>query len=213
MGLILVFDLDQTIASPAGDNDIIVNDKIIEILGVIQRANLRGNGVDAIFLLTNNSSAEYIKWIDGFLLEQTKSIGKFKGGDDYPEDDYFFDYIMDYNNSTRNGDRLTKSLNNIKVMVDKAGIEYITDKDLLTRIYFFDDLDHVIKDELAADGLGNQYIKITPPLEFKKKDLTDYNPIYAAIRNLMRRKAGGKRSCYKKRRTLRKLRTTKKRRV
>lgn len=210
MGLILVFDLDQTIASPAGDSDIIVNDKIVEILQVIERAKLRGNGVDAIFLLTNNSNTEYIKWIDGYLLEKTESIGKFKGEDDYPDDDYFFDYIMDYNNPSRNGDRLTKSLNNIKFMIDKAGIE---GTDLLSRIYFFDDLDHVIKGELAADGFGNQYIKITPPLEFKKKDLTDYRPIHAAIRNLMRRTAGGKRSRYKKRRTLRKLRNTKKRRV
>jgi len=82
-GLILVFDLDNTIYSWEGSapfnplNKRCINQPIWNIL--LRAAALRGRGVDAIFLLTNNGHYDFINAIDNALKIQSKSIGKFTG--------------------------------------------------------------------------------------------------------------------------------------
>jgi hypothetical protein len=88
-GLIFVFDLDETIANTSKPLEL--NRNILSILFNIVR--FRGNGIDGIFLLTNNSDIDYIASIDAILLKLTGSKGKFFGDYDFPEREYFFDYI------------------------------------------------------------------------------------------------------------------------
>ena len=81
-GLILVFDLDNTIYSWEGAafnplNPRCINQRIWNIL--LRAAALRGRGIDAIFLLTNNGHYDFINVIDNALKIQSKSIGKFTG--------------------------------------------------------------------------------------------------------------------------------------
>ena len=119
-GLILVFDLDNTIYSwegPSFDplNPRCINQRIWDIL--LRDAALRGKGVDGIFLLTNNGHYDFINAIDNALKTQSKSIGKFTGTKECnidalseiekryltadtnfekmnPTGTYFFDYIL-----------------------------------------------------------------------------------------------------------------------
>jgi hypothetical protein len=214
MGLILVFDLDQTLAHTT--NLLYFNLNIAHILNYITKKALRGSVINGIFLLTNNDNKEYVKLIDENLKRALKSTGAFRGGEGYPADTYFFDYIMDYTNSHRHANK-TKSYADIKFMVDSLGIRYTDDNELLRRTYFFDDLEHVLKGEMTAAGLPDHYIQITPPFENKAEDVTNYEPVRAAItaeEEVMRgeltvagktyrvSRKGGKRS-YKKRKTRR----------
>jgi len=196
MGLILVFDLDETITYMDSENNVHFNDNVIELFIYIKEKFLRGVVIDAIFLLTNNSDKKYIKNINDFIvyhlrntdknvLNNIGNIGTFTGGEEgYPEGVYFFDYIMDYVHSHRNP-RKTKSFADIKYMADKIGITYNNNLDLLNRIFFFDDRDHVIKTEMEENGIQNHYIKITPPyqpdLDSFFTDNTNYKPVYDAI--------------------------------
>ena len=212
MGLILVFDLDQTLAHTT--DLVYFNFNIVHILNYIVKKALRGSVIDGIFLLTNNDNKGYVKLIDENLKTGLKSTGAFKGGEGYPADTYFFDYIMDYTHSRRHANK-TKSYADIKFMADVLGIRYNDDNELLRRTYFFDDLEHDIKGEMTAAGLPDHYIQITPPFEHKAEDVTNYEPVKMAIEADERamqdavtlsgktyRVKGGKRS-YKKRKTRR----------
>jgi len=214
MGLILVFDLDQTLAHTT--DLVYFNFNIVHILNYIVKKALRGSVIDGIFLLTNNDNKDYVKLIDENLKKALKSTGAFRGGEGYPADTYFFDYIMDYTNSHRHANK-TKSYADIKFMADGLGIRYADDNELLRRIYFFDDLEHDLKGEMTAAGLPDHYIQITPPFENKGADVTNYEPVKMAIDAEERAmhsavtldgmtyrvsRKGGKRS-YKKRKTRR----------
>lgn len=200
MGLILVFDLDETITYTDSENNVHFNDNVIDLFAYIKQKFLRGVVIDAIFLLTNNSDKKYIKNINDFIVYHLRNtnnntlnnignignIGIFTGGEEgYPEGVYFFDYIMDYVHSHRNP-RKTKSLADIKYMADKIGLTYNNDLDLLNRTFFFDDRDHVIKTEMEEHGIPHHYIKITPPYEPDLndyfKDDTNYKSVYDAIK-------------------------------
>jgi len=120
-GLILVFDLDNTIYDCEDCKDYkplkppCVNKLIENIL--TRAAALRGKGVDAICMLTNNASYDFINTIDQYLLNLTQSVGKFTGVAEAnpayaryaerqfvrpdkifsavnPDGRYFFDYIL-----------------------------------------------------------------------------------------------------------------------
>jgi ankyrin repeat protein len=81
-GLIFVFDLDNTIYSWEGPTFRPLNRRCINtsIWNILLRADaLRGMGVDAIFLLTNNGGYDFINEIDNALKTETGSIGKFNG--------------------------------------------------------------------------------------------------------------------------------------
>ena len=178
MGLILAFDLDQTLAHTT--DLVYFNFNIVHILNYIVKKALRGSVIDGIFLLTNNDNKDYVKIIDANLNRALKSTGAFRGGEGYPEDNYFFDYIMDYTHSRRHANK-TKSIADIKFMADVIGIRYNDDNELLRRTYFFDDLVHDLKGEMIAAGLPDHYIQITPPFEHKAEDVTNYEPVKVAI--------------------------------
>jgi len=212
MGLILVFDLDQTLAHTT--EFIYFNKTILHLFEYITKKALRGTVIEGIFLLTNNASMAYVKKIDELLKTEFKSTGAFTGGAGYPADTYFFDYIMDYNHPNRQADK-SKSALDVIFMANNLGIGYTDLSNLLQRTYFFDDLEHTLKTDMAAAGVPDHYIQIKPPFENKAPDNTNYEPVYVAVlaeeENLSKettlrgttfKTTGGKRS-YKKRKTRR----------
>jgi hypothetical protein len=189
-GLFLVFDLDETIANIT--QPVRLNPKIVDIL--IRASSLRGNGVEAICLLTNNSDKSYITYIDNILLEITGSVGRYGTlvDDDMPQKEYFFDYIASRNHPIRvkncnSGDfQCTKQYIEIKRIAEKLGYNYTQDE-LMPRLYFFDDQVHLLKVELKFSFGGlykNHYIQITPGFTGKQMDRTDYSPILRAFNEI-----------------------------
>jgi hypothetical protein len=183
-GLILVFDLDQTlidtkdvflvkkngnedaelklrrdmIENPYVSDDFIegsVNARLIEEV-LIPASKLRGNGVDGIFLLTNNGSVPYVESVCRYL---ANTIGNTDGNR------YFFDYIMTRNDPSKRADPFSKNVSNIKHMLrhdcpfskrHRRPVITIDDYDLAQRLFFFDDQEHVIHNELFKNiGLGS----------------------------------------------------------
>ena len=210
MGLILVFDLDDTIAHMRSDSIVQINQRILNIFNYIKQNALRGSVIDTIFLLTNNSIKKYIKYIDNLLLMAIGSTGAFKGGEQgYPVDNYFFDYIMDYVHSSRNYDK-TKSIEDVVYMLDKLNISYSSTADIMSRTFFFDDQEHNMRIDMSVHGFPDHYIKITPPFTIDDNDKTNYYPVLDSIQKESQTLiGGGKRSRYKKRRTLRRIRKNK----
>ena len=189
-GLILVFDLDETITSTG--EPLYLNTYILNIL--TKASKLRGKRVDAICLLTNNSDRDYVAFIDSQLLQRTGSIGKYTGDDGMPTDqEYFFDYIMTREHFLRCNE--TKSLKDIKRFAFMLELPYVDDNDLKNRTFFFDDQPHILQKELDP----GHYVLITPGFTGREEDLTDYSSILAALST-----RGGKGSRNKKRRTLKK---------
>jgi len=232
MGLILVFDLDQTIIDSNAPElfmnleypmnkeyqSIIkknMNPKVVDIL--LKAAKLRGKGVDAICLLTNNSIIDFVAKVDSVLLElSNNNIGKFKKvqgsykSENIPGEDFFFDVIMTANNPMRLG--LTKSLYDIQTMMLYLKIPVKSTEELLSRLYFFDDVgEHVLRSDFYEDGGINidHYIHITPRFRKGVKDETDYTPILTAFNTIKAQMGGGKKRKHsvklKRRGTLKKL--------
>jgi hypothetical protein len=184
-GFILVFDLDQTLIDThkvfSGESDenknfryrtMILNNPslsyhfldeyvnhrlITEILK--PAAKLRGNGVDGIFLLTNNNSDDYVKAVCRYLANK---VGNTDGNT------FFFDYVMTRNDPAKERDPLGKNLSFIKHMLKhecpfskrkREPIAYTDDADLTERLFFFDDQIYDLFEEFP-DGLSNHYIQI-----------------------------------------------------
>jgi|UniRef100_A0A6C0HE50 hypothetical protein len=217
--LFLVFDLDETIANITLPTRL--NPKVLNIL--IQASSLRGRGIEAICLLTNNSDKSYIAYIDSLLLEITGSIGRYGSlvDDDMPKKDYFFDYIASREHPIRikgsNSAKFesSKQYIEIKRISDKLGYDY-DQKELMSRLYFFDDQLHLLKIEFkySFDGLyEDHYIQVTPSFNERTIDKTNYNPILEAFRKIEKENYklnGGKmRSSNKKRRTHKKRKQSK----
>lgn len=181
-GLILVFDLDETIVNTT--KPLKFNPEILKILTVA--SSIRGQGVDAIFLLTNNGDDKYVDEINKGLARIT----------DY-DNDKFFDAVMTANHMFRTleDDYPIKHLQDIKILMSAARKPFRTNEDLMSRTYFFDDQEHVIQHEMEDNFDGkyaNHYIKITPGFTGKgEEDLTNYEPIDSAIRSVQR---GGKKT-------------------
>ena len=234
MGIILVFDLDQTIAHSEEDEKVIINNNIIKLFKYIYRNGSRSPAVDRIYLLTNNSNKDYIKFIDNWLKDNIPARGSFTGdtltglnnsSEYYEIDDYFFDYILDYDHYSREGKGI-KGLKDIKFMLNIFGGYPDNDQELVSRTFFFDDLPtHAIKKEMKTLGYENHYIQITPPFKGVELDRTDYSLVYLTIQEMedaLDKEAnndmnflGGKRLYYKKHKSLRhkKGKSLKKRRV
>lgn len=181
-GLILVFDLDETIVNTR--KPIQFNPEILKILRVA--SSIRDQGVDAIFLLTNNGDDKYVDQINKGLARIT----------DY-DNDNFFDAVMTANHMFRTleDDYPIKHLQDIKILMSAARKTFTTNEDLMSRTYFFDDQEHIIQHEMEDNFDGkyaDHYIKITPGFTGKgEEDLTNYEPIDSAIRSVQR---GGKRN-------------------
>lgn len=210
MGLILVFDMDQTILDSSDpylferpntpEAHIILKQKIRDglnwnVVNILRRAaNLRPSGkVTAICLLTNNSSEILVSAVDEVLYEETgNSRGRYKtyelDGDDrtMPEKPYFFDSIMMRQHSFRKktvDDNPPKRIIDIWNMMYFLGIE--GNMENMKDIYFFDDIGtHVLRNELnsLADGkYSDHYIQINPPFRSSLPDRTNYDSILRAL--------------------------------
>jgi len=163
MGLVLVFDLDQTLidsnglslSKNQGKENIWnrigshLNTKIInEVLKPALELRVERK-VDAIFLLSNNSGKEYVVNVIHYLALIL--------GVDEP-----FDYVMIRQHSSRpQSDNPPKRLQDVKFMMDNTVIPIpYSDDTLASRVYFFDDnTAHEIRKELEPD----HYIEIQGP--------------------------------------------------
>jgi len=218
MGIILVFDLDQTIVDTKiilrtnNNNNAIFfpqTPEVLErlkqeieaalnptILNILKQASLqRYSLVDAILLLTNNSSERYVAAVDSVLSSLCGNYGKYQTNNinsenenarEMPKQRYFFDEIMMRNHRTRlNGvnkrtakiygfeSDLTKRLKDVQKMMEYLDVEYkgYSSKYYKENTYFFDDNPHVIDSEI------DNSIRITPPFRVGRVDRTDYSPI------------------------------------
>jgi len=214
MGLVLVFDMDQTILDssdpylferpPTPEAHIILKEKIRlalnwNVVNLMKRAaKLRPSGqVSAICLLTNNSSTILVSAVDEVLFEEIGSKGKYKtyrgNANDrtMPDKPYFFDSIMMRQHSSRPKTvdnnppkRLVDVLNMLQFIGIEAGPDSIKD------IYFFDDIGtHALRPEFnfMSDGkYKDHYIQITPPYNKYLQDTTDYRSVLHALAALDR---------------------------
>jgi hypothetical protein len=157
-GWVLVFDLDQTITSIQYNNELTesihFNQKIIEILKGAVKDREQGI-VSAIFLLTNNADAHYIEHIHD---ELQRMIGQST----------IFDYIMDANHPARIHLAQLVHISNAK-QKSLVDVEFMlkllnkTTKNLINRLLFFDDQEHILSLQLKNAGKSKHFIHINPP--------------------------------------------------
>jgi hypothetical protein len=188
-GLVLVFDLDNTIidthgglmeainnkTTPQEEKDRLIgealNSKLVDQV-LRPAAQLRDSGsgkVDCIFLLTNNSDRNYVSTICSYLARTLESKGLFEtirnvqgiGDVNIPYlPGYFFDYIMvRYHHSRSGSDNPPKRMADVIFMMNALKKPI---NDLERRTFFFDDMlpKHFIQRELAAKGYADNYIFI-----------------------------------------------------
>lgn len=210
-GLVLVFDLDNTLIDTNDMESMKANEQLIKdalnrniIYNVLRTAeNFRTaypGSIDAILLLTNNDDSVYIskvcKVIADMFPDKRSNFRNIRNSKNAPEnsrfinDDkpLFFDYIMMRGNKHRmrlgKNRGLVKNRELVKKMLDILNIECDDIHSLRNRIYFFDDQEHPEMRSQIADG---HYIKIKGPVEgggFIKgtEDLTNYDPIIQEFR-------------------------------
>jgi hypothetical protein len=154
-GWVLVFDLDQTITYDDDRTESIhFNPKIIEILKGAVKDRQQGI-VSAIFLLTNNADKEYIEYIHNELKE---IIGL----------PMIFDSIMDANHPSRIHVAHLTQISNAK-QKSLADVECMlrqtckTTKNLIYRVLFFDDQEHLLSLQLKKAGKPEHFIHVHPP--------------------------------------------------
>jgi hypothetical protein len=196
-GIILVFDLDQTLIDTESyfkseegltkDVKNYFNPKLIDIL---RRAIChKGRGVDAILLLTNNSSEEYVRNCDIALSRLLDYKSPYWNKESFS---FFDNYMIRYDRRrTINNDSnswISKKLYDVRIMLDDPiKIKSTSYGDIARRTYFFDDnTNHLIIHELASYGYADHYIRIKGEHGFSKHamDTTDYKAIYRALDRL-----------------------------
>jgi len=211
-GLIFVFDLDQTLIDSDGifeeGQNSIYNHLNMTLLrkALAPAAEFRDKGIaiDAICLLTNNSSREFVANVSSFLYELLQSKGRFSiiqgspsGNSEFPEIDTIFDYIMVRQHASRNGsENPPKTLTDVAYMMNALNIPFRDVADLARRTYFFDDNpSHKIRQQLTTFGYPTHYTLIEGPDSVRgvnkgfikgKPDLTDYKYIDQVFRRIQR---------------------------
>ena len=200
-GLVLVWDVDQTLSGQYFDpkqytnpkikllNYVILNPNAREVIKTAFLAKTTGR-VSHIGILTNNDNKEFISLVKEKIAIET-------GYSD------IFDFTITANRPNKNigpNGQLVKSIATIQEVLPE-------EKNLSERIYFFDDMpDHVIRDELLP---ADHYIQITPRFVFEEKDTTNWEPILTALGTLPPASKGGRRQ---KRRPAKKSRRRNKKR-
>lgn len=224
-GLILAFDLDQTLIDSDGtfeeldadERKPVAEQRVWDIIHerlnmtlitkvLVPAVTLRdsGTGIDGIFLLTNNSSREYVANITLYLMNLLNSKGRFNtiqktpyGNSDFPEASNVFDYVMVRQHGSRNrSTNPPKTLKDIAYMATALGIPYRDNADLARRTFFFDDnTSHKIRQELSTFGYPTHYTIIQGPDSVGgvnkgfvkgKPDLSDYRYIDQVFRRILR---------------------------
>ena len=211
-GLVLVWDVDQTLSGQYFDPNVFLKNPAInpydyvllnpKALQVIQLANdAKTTGRVAIQgILTNNGDENFIRLI---ITAIENKLGQKP----------LFDFVMTRNHPSREStDQQPKRLQDIQTMLNEIGAPTTN---LVNRVYFFDDMVHVLKSELPAD----HYIQILPPFPGKdlyenpdlkgESDETNWQSILTALRQVpsqpskggrrMRRPAKKSRRRHKKR--------------
>ena len=172
-GLVLVWDVDQTLSGQYFDPNVfkknpavnvyqyvILNPKALEIIKKALAAKSTGR-VSAIGLFTNNGNEDFISLIKS-AIEKTIGVSPI------------FDFTITANRPNQtvgpNG-QLVKTIAQIQDKLPEFD-------NLVNRVYFFDDMpDHVILDEIPA----THYIQITPPYDPQSQDTTNWTPIETAL--------------------------------
>jgi hypothetical protein len=213
MGLILVFDLDQTIIDsqqyffqrPETYESInTLKDEILTggylnptIIDILKRAsklrdedvtNPMDKKVTAIFLLTNNSDPIYVAAVDSAIHELCNSTGKYYTEANIDPDTHFMPkkpYFFDSIMMRGHSKRVGSdpSKSLNDVYVMLRYLE-IKKKPVLGSIYFFDDIYHEMDRQLNAFGFPDHSIKITPAFRRGETDLTNYKPILDRLSKL-----------------------------
>jgi len=191
-GLILVFDLDQTIIDSSNIHNLLAveeakpaaNSKAWEVLSsqlnpelihaVLKPAvELRNMGhIDAICMLTNNADRGYVANVCHLLGDMLRSEGNFgfvrnsnQGNRNFPQVPNLFDYVMVRQHPWRQASsNPPKSLDDVKFMMEALEVTYADDSDLARRTFFFDDnTGHVLAQELRDRGYPDHYIAMKGP--------------------------------------------------
>jgi len=204
MGIVLVFDLDQTILDssdpkffdgslrPEEIKELIKKNLNMNIVNILIRAsNLRPSGkVSAICLLTNNSSVNFVQLVDSVLKDLTGSVGSYgkKAVEDgFEAGEYFFDAIMTRNHIAR-PTTVTRSppkrLEDINKMLEPFGLSF--GSATMDDLFFFDDFPNhqIIQTYKEVGEFRENYIQIKPPYTKYSVDITDYKPVLRALANL-----------------------------
>jgi len=186
-GLVLVWDVDQTLSGQYFDPNVflknpavnpydyvILNPKALEIIEKALAAKSTGR-VSVIGILTNNGDEEFITLIKSAIEKKIKA-------------EPIFDFTMMRNHPSRELiPHQPKRLLDVETMLREIGRS--TDN-LRDRVYFFDDMpDHVIRGEIPPD----HYIQITPPYVHQVPDTTNWSPIETALDTLPAASKGGRR--------------------
>lgn len=189
-GLILVWDLDQTLVGEYSDQrsatseEIVLNPNAVVLLRKAIDAREKGI-VSAIFLLTNNADEFFIKVVELTLSMKLKKNYYFN----------VFDYIMSRNHPFRSPplDNPPKSLREVEYMLTE---EKLSTENLASRVFFIDDnSQHSIGQQIPRD----HYIVVTPPFvrAMIGHDETDYSVLEAAL--VSEAVKGGKRKSTRRR--------------
>jgi hypothetical protein len=184
-GLVLVFDLDQTLIDTHHDwrgimeslqDESLTNEqfkeKIHEKIDPLLNMNLiekvlrpasklrRTGQVSAIMMLTNNTSVIFSANVSYAIQEQLNSVSRFHDSTKNRHY-YFFDYIMIRTHPSRNGSaNPPKSIKDVKTMLGRLELPV---EDLERRTFFFDDIgDHAIRADFQKAGVEDHYINILP---------------------------------------------------
>jgi len=174
-GLVLVWDIDQTLSGQYFDPKLFTNPKInpldyvilnLNALEVIKKAIIakKSGRVSKIGILTNNDNEEFITLVKEKIAIET-------GYSD------IFDFTITANRQNQTVGPNGQLIKSIATIQDKLPGE----ENLIKRVYFFDDMpDHVILKEFG-DEFKDHYIQITPPFKFEIKDTTNWKPILDAL--------------------------------
>lgn len=187
-GLIFVWDLDQTLIN--------VTDKVhinTEALKIMNTAFDSGK-LTANLMLTNNGNEGFIRAAQIELRDKynqmfSKSQRRFLFNLTYNANTQKRVPDMTVPENSRTPGHKAKCLQDVINMLNQLGLP--TDSDSLSsRVFFFDDLDHVIRTEIPEEN----YIQITPPFIKEddtnhKTDKTNYKPVLSALAAL--RQSGG----------------------
>jgi len=186
-GLVLVWDVDQTLSGQYFDPNVflknpainpydyvLLNPKALQVIQLANDAKMTGR-VAIQGILTNNGDENFIRLI---ITAIENKLGQKP----------LFDFVMTRNHPSREStDQQPKRLQDIQTMLNEIGAPTTN---LVNRVYFFDDMVHVLKSELPAD----HYIQILPPFPGKdlyenpdlkgESDETNWQSILTALRQL-----------------------------
>ena len=173
-GIILVWDLDQTLIS--GPNIENINENALTIM----HEAFESPKFTANLMLTNNGNEKFITMAQIALRDKYNQM--------FDESQRFSLFSITYNSVTngrvpdntvpvaeRTPGHKAKRLEDVANMLINLGLS--TDN-LAPRVFFFDDLPrHVIRTQIPAEN----YIQITPPFNTVAADDTNYAPVRAFL--------------------------------